>query len=151
MRTLILGVGNPLRGDDAIGSEIAKELIKLGWDNVIDAESAPENFLLKVLEKRPERVILIDACDFSGETGEFRLFKKEEWARISPASFSTHTLPLSLFMSLLEKECGCEVYLLGIQVKQLDFASEMSPDLLEAKKKIIDFLLNLLGESRTEK
>lgn len=145
METLILGVGNPLRGDDAIGSEIAKELISLGLENVLDAEDSPENFILKILDLRPKKLIVIDACDFSGKVSEFRLFAKEEWQRILPTSFSTHTIPLSLFLSLIEKEISCQVYLLGIQVKNLGMASGISPELQEKKKEIVNYLLHLIS------
>ncbi|MEO0117338.1 MAG: hydrogenase 3 maturation endopeptidase HyCI [candidate division WOR-3 bacterium] len=146
METLILGVGNPLRGDDGIGSEIAKELIRLGFKNVIDSEDAPENFILKIIDLKPKRLIVIDACDFSGKVGEFRLFTKEEWQKILPTSFSTHTLPLSLFLSLMEREISCEVYLLGIQVKNLEMSSEISLELKEKKSEIVNYLLNLLSD-----
>ncbi|MEO0101979.1 MAG: hydrogenase 3 maturation endopeptidase HyCI [candidate division WOR-3 bacterium] len=145
METLILGVGNPLRGDDGIGSEIAKELIRLGFKNVIDSEDAPENFILKIIDLKPKRLIVIDACDFSGKVGEFRLFTKEEWQKILPTSFSTHTLPLSLFLSLIAREVSCEVYLLGIQVKNLEMSSEISLELKEKKNEIVNYLLNLLS------
>ncbi len=104
MELLIVGVGNLLRGDDRIGSEIAKDLIARGENNVIDCEDSPENYILRILELKPKKVIVVDACDFKGKPGDFRLFRKSEWEKLLFTSFSTHTLPLSLFMSLIEKE-----------------------------------------------
>ncbi len=142
METLIIGVGNPLRGDDRIGSEIVKDLIKMGYKNVIDCESTPENYLFKILELKPKKVIVLDACDFNGKPGEFRFFAKSDWEKLPLFSLSTHTLPLSLFLHLIEKECGCEVYLLGIQAKTIELSSKMSWELKRAKRKIINYLIS---------
>ncbi len=143
---LIFGVGNPLRGDDGIGSEIAKDLRQLGYKNVIDAEDTPENYILKVLEMKPKKVIVLDACHFGGSPGEFRLFKEREWEKILNTSFSTHTLPISLFMSLFEKGGIEEVYLLGIQAQSLAFNQPVSPEVKEAKRKVIDFLEKIISQ-----
>ncbi|MCX7837742.1 MAG: hydrogenase 3 maturation endopeptidase HyCI [candidate division WOR-3 bacterium] len=135
---LVVGIGNRDRGDDGIGSLIAERLIKEGWENVLDCERTPENYLSKIVEKKPKKIIFIDACDFDGEIGEIRIFKKEEWQNFKKLSLSTHTLPIPLFLSLIEKLTNSEIYLLGIQVKNTNFSQSLSKELNNLFAEIIN-------------
>lgn len=126
---LVVGIGNRDRGDDGIGSLIAERLIKEGLENVLDCERTPENYLFKIIEKKPKKIIFIDACDFGGKIGEIKIFKKEEWQNFKKLSLSTHTLPITFLFSLIEKLTDSEIYLLGIQVKNTDFSQSLSNEL----------------------
>lgn len=134
---LVIGIGNRDRGDDGIGSLIAERLIKEGFENVLDCERTPENYISKIIEKRPEKIIFIDACDFGGEIGEIRIFKKEEWQNFKNFSLSTHTLPIPLLISLIEKLTNSEIFLLGIQVKNTNFSPFLSKELNNLFEEII--------------
>ncbi len=65
-RTAILGIGQELRGDDALGLEIARRLQKKlsGREDVLIllAGPAPENFTGALRRFAPQRVILVDAA-----------------------------------------------------------------------------------------
>ncbi|MEO0089273.1 MAG: hydrogenase maturation protease [candidate division WOR-3 bacterium] len=135
---LVVGIGNRDRGDDGIGSLIAERLIKEGFKNVLDCERTPENYLSKIIEKKPEKIIFIDACDFGGKIGEVRIFKKEEWENFKKFSLSTHTLPISLLLSLIEKLINSEIYLLGIQVKETNFSQSLSKELNNLFEEIVE-------------
>ncbi|MEO0134614.1 MAG: hydrogenase maturation protease, partial [candidate division WOR-3 bacterium] len=126
------------RGDDGIGSLIAERLIKEGFENVLDCERTPENYLAKIIEKKPEKIIFIDACDFGGKIGEVRIFKKEEWQNFKKFSLSTHTLPIPLLLSLIEKLINSEIYLLGIQVKETNFSQSLSKELNNLFEEIVE-------------
>ncbi len=112
---VILGVGNPQRGDDYVGSYIVS---KLKTQNKIDCGPVPENFTGKIRALNPEIIIIVDAIDFGGEPGE-RMFTEAEKAE--GAALSTHSLPLSLFCKLFPES---EVYLLGIQPGNFESMSE---------------------------
>lgn len=141
---LVVGIGNRDRGDDGIGSLIAERLIKEGFKNVLDCERTPENYLSKIIEKKPAKIIFIDACDFDGQIGEIRIFKKEEWQNFKKLSLSTHTLPLPLFLSLIEKLTDSEIYLLGIQVKNTGFSQSLSEELNNLLEELIEKIKTLL-------
>jgi hydrogenase 3 maturation protease len=155
MSIVILGVGNRFRGDDAIGSLVASELSAMlqassfiFQDNnivIYDTETTPENFIDKVVEAKPDWVIFIDACNFRGEPGEFKLFEEDEISEISYGLLSTHTLPLTLTIELIKKQHNCRISLLGIQPKQLTMGQELSPEVLQAKDKIIQFIKKLIA------
>ncbi|MEO0086809.1 MAG: hydrogenase maturation protease [candidate division WOR-3 bacterium] len=135
---LVVGIGNRDRGDDGIGSLIAERLIKEGFENVLDCERTPENYLAKIIEKKPEKIIFIDACDFGGKIGEIKVFQKEEWQNFKKFSLSTHTLPIPLLLSLIEKLINSEIYLLGIQVKETNFSQSLSKELNNLFEEIVE-------------
>ncbi len=142
MRTVIVAVGNFQRGDDGVGVEVARRLKSLGLDEVevIDAGVAPENYLGPIIKLQPRRVLIVDACQFNGIPGEFRLFDRTALAELSVAGFSTHTPPLSLFARLIQEATGAEVYLLGIQPDVHNTGPHLSLTLLSALPKILDFI-----------
>ncbi|MCS7249306.1 MAG: hydrogenase maturation protease [candidate division WOR-3 bacterium] len=134
---LVVGVGNRDRGDDGIGSLIAERLIKEGFENVLDCERTLENYLFKIIEKKPKKIFFIDACDFGGKIGEIKVFRKEEWQNFKRFALSTHTLPLPVLFSLIEKLTNSEIYLLGIQVKDTGFSHSLSKELNNLFEEII--------------
>lgn len=139
-KILILGIGNRMRGDDAIGCLVADALQDFTGLTVIDCGSAPENFIDKVVNYEPKRIIMVDACNFGAEPGKFQLFSERQIEKIYQNLISTHTLPLTLFVAMIKKQLDCEVQLLGIQPGNLEFGEGLSPKLEKAKKQIINYL-----------
>ncbi len=111
---LVLGIGNPDKGDDGIGNLIVS---KLRTRNKLDCGPMPENFTGRIREKNPEIIMIIDAVDFGGKPGELIFTEAEKAEGIT---LSTHAMPLSLFCKLLP---GSKIYLLGIQPENLDSIS----------------------------
>jgi hydrogenase 3 maturation protease len=164
MTIVILGVGNRMRGDDAIGSIIAEEIlqslsllqndIKNGCHSerseesnkllIYDTETTPENFIEKVVQAKPDWLIFIDACNFGGQAGEYKLFEEEEIKEIAYGLLSTHTLPLVLTIELIKKQHNCKVSLLGIQPKQFNMGEDMSSEIVNVKNNIIEYLQTII-------
>lgn len=160
MTIVILGVGNRMRGDDAIGSIVAEEILRLAQNDrqfmchsegaeateeshkliIYDTETTPENFIEKVVGLKPDRLIFIDACNFGGQAGEYKLFEDEEIKEITYGLLSTHTLPLVLTIELIKKQHNCKVSLLGIQPKSFTMGSDLSSELIGVKDNIIQFI-----------
>lgn len=144
-KVLVLGIGNQLRRDDGIGPEVAQALLQSKKILAIDCASVPENFLGKIKKLKPDKVIMVDACDFGGKPGEFKLFSLTELEEMPWATVSTHTLPLSLIGNLIKKEVGCPVELLGVEPETVEFGEGLSESIAQVKKKIIDFLTTLIS------
>lgn len=146
-RLVILGIGNPLRGDDVLGVEIVRELrgkVPKGV-RLIDGGIMPENFIGKIRRFRPSHVLLIDAAHFGGEAGDARLIKPEH---ISGVAISTHSMPLSILVELICVGTGAKVALLGIEPKKTGLGDEVSLEVREAIKggaKLIAEVLSRLG------
>ncbi len=144
-RVVLVGVGNPMRADDGVGPRIIHLLEKRPLDNVLllDTETVPEAFTGNVEKYKPTHVMLIDAANFRGQVGEARLITG---AQIGGQALSTHSLPLTLFISYIEKSIDVPVILLGIQPKTIDFDIPMSREIEEAAVSIADTLIQILSE-----
>ncbi|MGM0404845.1 MAG: hydrogenase maturation peptidase HycI [Thermoplasmatota archaeon] len=134
-RKLIMGVGNDIRGDDAVGELIAREFEKPGWETV-DCGSVPENHIIMVEEGNYDLVLIIDAASMGLEPGEIRIVPRE---KLGVFTMSTHALPLSLVMDYLEDKVG-EVVLIGIQPKDMSLKEGITPEIEEAKDRLLKIL-----------
>jgi len=147
-RIAFLGVGSPLRGDDAVGLMIVNELMqKLKTRPQIEVrfylgESAPENFTGEIREFAPTQVIIVDAAELGLAPGTFSLIEREA---IGGISFSTHVLPLKIIADYLVTTTNCEVLLIGIQPQELEFAMPISSKVTEAAHGFIAELLSKLN------
>jgi len=103
---VVLGVGNPERGDDGVGNYVVS---KLNTKRKIDCGNVPENFTRQIRDMNPEIILIVDAVDFGGKAGE-KIFTKAENAK--GAALSTHSLPLSVFCKLFPES---KSYIIGIQ------------------------------------
>ncbi len=151
-RIAILGIGNPLRSDDAAGVLAARRLADSGliraMDSVlvIEAAHAPENATAELRRFGPQVVLLIDAAEMGEAPGTVRWVAMEE---IDGMSASTHTLPLSMLAKYLILELGCEVKILGIQPQSTEIGEWVSQDVLQAVDEIVDGCTESLSEKVT--
>ncbi len=109
---------------------------------VLEGGTLPESVSGPLRRFAPELVILIDAADFAGKPGEIRWITPEQ---ISGQDFSTHSTPLSLLAGYLKAEIGCEVCILSIQAKTLEFESPISTVCENAAGDIVHEFIQLLN------
>lgn len=142
-RVVVLGIGNKLRGDDSVGSLIAEEL-KSTRENVLvlDCEDVPENFKQKIIDFKPDFIVMVDSVDMKKEPGNFEIF--EITAQSSLGTTSTHNISLQVLANSFKTETNAKVFLLGIQPKNLEFDSGLSQKVLESKNKISGELKTIL-------
>lgn len=139
-KLVILGIGNPLRGDDFAGSLIARKLnqdFKNEKIMVADGGTVPENYTGMIRKENPSHIILIDAADMGKPPGYIKLIKKEE---ISQYNISTHAMPLSFLIKYLESTCPARITLIGIQPREMDLVEKVSGEVNQS----ITFLVKLL-------
>jgi hydrogenase 3 maturation protease len=142
-RVVLIGVGNPMRGDDGVGVKIIELLNDKGMPDVLllNTETVPEAFAGKVSEFMPTHILILDAANFHGKPGEVRLITTEQ---IGGQAISTHSLPLNIFISYVKNEVGVESMLLGIQPKRIEFFTEMTDEVREAAEKVAETLYYIL-------
>jgi hydrogenase 3 maturation protease len=139
-RIVWLGIGSPLRADDAVGLFIVERLSQVlkapagREDRFYLGESAPENFSGEIRQFSPTHVIMVDAAQIGLEPGAFRIIEHEE---IGGISFSTHVLPLKILANYLVCTCNCEVVIVGVQPRNLEFGEELSPDVKAAAERFV--------------
>jgi len=143
----VLGVGNRMRGDDAIGPRAIDALQGQTRALLIDCGTAPENFIGPLVAAQPARVLFIDACALpgGGRPGEFRLFSRQQVDELAAGLVSTHTLPLGLTVALLGQQVSAEIALLGVQPAQIEFGQDLSPELSAALPGIVRFVRDWLA------
>ena len=129
-------MGQTLRGDDGVGSALARRLRAAQAEEallIVDAGHAPENTLGPVVRFRPDVVLFLDAARAGGAPGDIL------W--LSPAEAdgrggSTHALSLEMLGDYLAGETGAAVRVLGIEPGSLAFGEGLSPAVAAAADEI---------------
>jgi len=144
--TIVLGIGNRLGGDDAAGTCVvdmlnrrqhrAKALLPAEI-MAIDAGTAPESYTSVIRQHRPDLLILVDAAGMGLPPGALRTITPE---KISVLSFSTHHMPLSMFIAYVEEFCG-KVLLVGVQPERTETGRGISRAVRKSVKKLAEAIL----------
>jgi len=137
--TVVMGIGNPCRGDDEAGSLVARKISHASGVHVIDAQDVPENYVCQVVDQRPDTVVLIDSVDLKTTPGSVALLEKDQTTSYWP---STHRLPISVLMNYLERETHARIVLVAIQPCQTAFSEPMSPSVSSS----VDAIACILNE-----
>jgi len=137
-KVLILGIGNPLRGDDGVGPEIINR-VKNPLPSLVlfDVGETPENYLAKIVRQKPDTIVLIDAVEFAASPGTIKIMEKDDMRN---EFFSTHNVSLSLVAKYLQKETSADVFLLGIQPETTEWGRKISRPVREGLEKIVRML-----------
>ena len=139
--TIIIGLGNPDRSDDAVGIRFGSRLKSHFPGRVfLETERSSESIVLDLIENETiSHVLFVDATDFTGKPGEVRLFNHQDAKHFIP-SISTHKVPITLLMDLLIHHHK-EPYLLGIQPGNLALFGQMSDENQKTMKELEKALL----------
>lgn len=143
-KTVILGIGNPIRGDDGIGPYITDKLIQHVKNqpnpNIVPINTGPvpENFTSIIKKHNPNKIIMIDATEMSLTPGAIRIIKKEQ---IEELALTTHSMPLSILISYLETITK-NITLIGIQPRTIEDSENLSDILSNKSKIIIEYIIN---------
>jgi hydrogenase maturation protease len=129
--TLVVGLGNLLRGDDGIGVRVAQALLARSLPagvEVVDG-GTPGLALVNLLEGR-RRAIVVDAANVGRAPGEFVRFTADEVNLLGgDPAISIHDAGLGDAL-LLARVLGVlpqEVVILGVQPANLDWDQMLSP------------------------
>ena len=157
-------MGNELRGDDALGLAVASELRKQLANRqtsgavdpvpreqdtagrpgankpeilVLSAGPAPEAYTSELRHFGAQQVFFVDAFDHGLEAGTISWIDETQ---IDGASFSTHSMPLSLMAAFLRSDLGCEVGFLGIQAAGSAIGAPLSAPVASAVQEVTSTL-----------
>ena len=160
MKTLIVGLGNPILGDDGVGwkvaEEVKKQLISLpspkrrgvGGEVNVEFLSLGGISLMEHLIGY-ERAILIDAVTSKQETGSVIVSSLSEMPDYSAFHItSAHDTSLSAALELGKKlgaKLPKDVTVVGIAIDYIyDFSETLSPPVAGAISKATKIVINLL-------
>jgi hydrogenase 3 maturation protease len=130
---VVVGIGNPLLGDDGLGPAFTHSLSGVDGITCIDAGTTPENHISPVVRANPDTVLLVDAVDFGLHPGDYII---EDPQKVDSASTATHDVGLPSIAAYIHHETGAEVFLLGVQPKQTVFGRKLSPNIRRTLKKL---------------
>ena len=146
MRTAVIGLGNPLRGDDGVGPRVVNELRRRGLPTdvtVIDGGNAGLD-LLDELEKW-ERVVIVDAAELGLEPGQFARFTLAE-IKLRDDRFSSHSAGLGevlLLANVLGRRVP-EIVIFGVQPAEIGWGEGLSQAVEAAIPALSDAILEEL-------
>lgn len=132
---VLFTAGSVLRGDDAIGPLLAKNLMDApleGWE-IVDGGQTPEDDLYYIRELCPRKVVFVDAAQMGFEPGSIRRLTAQDVAK--QCMITTHSLPISFLLGQLGEVCD-DVVFLGVQVKGTEFFDPLSDEVRAALEDI---------------
>ncbi len=132
-RSILVGVGNTLRGDDGAGPALIDTLRDRCSCICIDAGAVPENYLGQILRHEPRIIVFIDAVDMQLAPGEWRVFEARE---LAGCGFHTHSIPLGQLLAFLGAQSPARAYILGIQPRRVALGEPLSPEVSDSLHEI---------------
>jgi hydrogenase maturation protease len=138
MKTLILGVGNLLWGDEGIGVHAARELLEEELPEgtkVLDVGTSILDTLTEL--EKSERVIVLDAIKAEGIPGT--VYRLDIDCCESPNDIaSMHGFDIFALLALTGRNMPTEVIALGIEPASLDWSTKLSPQVSKALPFLLD-------------
>ena len=138
-KVAIVGIGNPLKGDDGAGPALVERIRGKVRALCLDAGTSPESHAGRVLREDPDVILFVDAVHLNLPPGQWRILEKED---IAGGGLTTHNFSPRLLLDFLESQTKATLLLLGIQPGDLTLGA----GLMEPVQKTIDELEKKLKE-----
>jgi hydrogenase maturation protease len=141
-KTLILGLGNILLGDEGVGVRVVERLLELyhfpEGTQVLDGGTLALDLLPYVEDA--DRMVVIDAVDMRAEPGTVVRITDEEVPTFLSVKVSPHQMGLADILSAarLRGLSPSELVLWGVQPEAMDTTLELSPSVAAQ----VDVLVN---------
>ena len=147
--TLVIGLGNPLRGDDGVGVRAAQALrTRTLPENVEVADGGTRGLdLVNLMEGWP-RVILIDASHVGRTPGEFMRFTLDEVRLLGdddPLSIHDAGLREALLLAQVLGVLPEQVIIYGVQPAHLVWRDGLSQEVEATLPELVDAVLEEVG------
>ena len=151
MKTLIVGVGSPILGDDGVGVEIARRCREIyrGSDEVSVVEIGTGGLSLLDTVQGYDRLILIDAAISGKQSGTVQILTEDSIAgTIHFGSGHEADLPttLALGRKLAARPLPKDISIVAVEVRDITtFSESLSPEVEAAVPKAVAAVGKLLG------
>ncbi len=149
--TVIIGLGNPLRGDDGVGVRVAELLAARQLPGSVEViDGGTQGFGIVNLMAGRQRVILVDAANIGQAPGHFLRFTMDEVDLLGEPSplgddqyLNVHYAGLREAL-LLAQALGSlpqDVVVFGVQPANIGWEIALSPEVEKALPDLIDAIL----------
>jgi len=137
LKTLVLGIGNPILQDDGVGPRLIRELRSLvtGADITLEDTSLSGVDLMEILAGF-DRAIIIDAIKSGGKPGQVYRLTLNDLGTEPRDAFSEHNM--SLFQSIelgkkLKLHMPKDVVIIAVEAENVsDFGETLTPEVEKA-------------------
>ncbi|UCF49051.1 MAG: hydrogenase maturation protease [Thermoplasmatales archaeon] len=152
MKTIVLGVGNPILRDDGVGIHVANQLKQYVNDSDITIDEATTGGMnLLDLIIGYDKAILIDAINIKdAKVGEVRRFLLSELSSVHSDNPHDVSLQEALILAkkLGEKNIPSEIVIIGIVLKKIPyiFGEKLSPKIARSIPKAMKMALNEINK-----
>jgi hydrogenase maturation protease len=148
---LVVGYGNPLRGDDGVGWHVAAALARdprlAGAVVIARHQLTPE---LAEDVARSGLLVLVDACAGDGEPGTVRI--RSIAVRAKPAPAWSHHLEPAALIALAQVLCGAAppAVLVTVTGARFDQADQLTAAVLSVLPGVVDAVAALIVEAAVD-
>jgi len=152
MKTIILGIGNLILGDDGVGVHIANELKKhINSPNITVDEAITGGMNLLDLLLGYDKAIIIDAVKSkNSEKGEVKKILLSDFTTMHSCNPHDVSLVEAIDMAkkLGEDRIPKEIVIIGIMMKEIpcEFGEELSEKIVAAVPKAVEMTLNEINK-----
>jgi hydrogenase maturation protease len=152
-RTIVLALGNPLRGDDGVGAVVLQKLQQNTLPAVVElVDGGTSGLEIILLLQGCHRAIIIDAAELRSKPGSWEQFTPEQVqleARDMHLRGTMHYAGLAEALSLgaALDVLPHEIVILGIQPESLDWQPGLSPAVQSSVSQVTQAVMALLESS----
>jgi hydrogenase maturation protease len=151
MKTLVLGLGNPILSDDAVGIKVAREVAsQLNNPQVTVSETSATGLSLLDSIVGYDKVIIIDAIQTKeGQAGQIYRMGTEDFSLTKHFS-SPHQINLVTALELgkmLNLAMPQEITIFAVEAKDItSFSEKCTPEVEQVIPKVVKMVLDELNE-----
>ncbi len=140
---VIIGMGNELRADDAVGLHIVRLLKPYTHERfkVFEGHMTPEAFIAPACGVHPTHVLIIDAAELHRKPGSWQVVSS---GQVEPGWFTTHAIPAGEVAAEINRRCGAIVAFLGIQPKSREVSLALSAECIRTAEEVVQVIKRIL-------
>jgi hydrogenase 3 maturation protease len=113
---------------------------------LFDCGTAPENYIIPILNSNPDTVILLDAADFGRAPGDIDVFEMSE---VLSVGFSTHNSSPRLLADLFKiGKSDLNIFMVVTQPKNISFGENLSDEIKRSIEYLKDIFTKILAAAR---
>ena len=139
-KTLIIGIGSTLKGDDGLGPLLCEKLKGKTCAEVISAGTVPENYIQQIVKNKPRNLVIVDAVQMQAPPGTIKILKP---AQLDSTVISTHTLSPRVFIDLIARQIEVDIYFIGVQPAQCVLGQSLSTRAAAAVEQLTDIITEI--------
>jgi hydrogenase maturation protease len=154
MDTLVIGCGNILRGDDAVGPMLVRRMCDRGLpEGMRCGDAGTAGIDVAFMMRNADELILVDACSTGSEPGSIFELPENEVAHLpTPATIDTHALrwdhALAFGRLLLKEEYPARVTVYLVEGERFVLGTTLSPAVDAAVDRLVDLFIDRLGRGQ---